>query len=113
MAYTISPPSDLQVAQKMINIFDNAKKREIPFDLSFKEVKRLLTRKTCYFTGVPMNTIPSHKYQRTFDRVDSFKGYVDGNVVACTQKINGAKDNLSKEEIEALYVGLKNKGMYD
>ena len=46
---------------------------------------------------------------RSFDRIDSAKGYVEGNVVACTVDINGKKSNLSLEEIECLYVKLVNR----
>ena len=113
MAHTIAPPSELQIAQKMVHIFESAKSRGLDFNMSFKEVKRLMNRKTCYFLGEPMNTIPSSPKQRTFDRLDSTKGYVDGNVVACMMSINGAKDNLSISDIEALYLGLKKKGLYD
>ena len=40
---------------------------------------------------------------RSFDRVDNDKGYVIGNVVACTIDINGKKNNLTLDEIVCLY----------
>jgi len=53
-------------------------------------------------------------YSRSIDRIDSAKGYIEGNVVSCTIDINGKKSNLSEEEIELLYkkiVEPKKKGI--
>jgi hypothetical protein len=41
--------------------------------------------------------------------MDSSKGYIEGNVVACTVDINQKKDNLSLEEIACLYFKLSKK----
>lgn len=94
--------TDLEVSKKMIKIYQSAQDRKLEFDLSFQTVKELLTYPTCYYTeqkfeedGGPMG--------RSFDRIDSDKGYVEGNVVACTVDINGKKSNLTFKEIELLY----------
>jgi hypothetical protein len=97
------PPdiSDLEVAKKMIKIYQSAVDRRLRFDLSFESVKKLLTYPTCYYTNKKFEE--DGLFQRSFDRVDSGKGYVEGNVVACTVDINGKKSNLSFDEIECLY----------
>jgi hypothetical protein len=41
------------------------------------------------------------------DRVDPKKGYVEGNVVACTVEINSKKSNLSIDEIHNLSTQIK------
>jgi hypothetical protein len=98
----ISPEiSDLEVAKKMIKIYQSAVDRKLKFDLSFESVKKLLTYPTCFYTNKKFEE--DGPFQRSFDRVDSSKGYVEGNVVACTVDINGKKSNLSFDEIECLY----------
>jgi hypothetical protein len=93
--------SDLEVAKKMLKIHQSASDRSLEFDLSFESVKKLLTYQTCYYTNRKFEE--EGNYARSFDRVDSSKGYVEGNVVACTVDINGKKANLSFEEIESIY----------
>jgi len=99
--------TDLEVARKMIKIHQSAQDRKLEFDLSFESVKKLLQYQTCYYTGKKFED--EGIMTRSFDRIDSAKGYVEGNVVACTVDINGKKSNLSLEEIECLYVKLVNR----
>jgi hypothetical protein len=96
--------TDLEVARKMIKIFQSAQDRKLEFDLSFKTVKQLLSYPTCYYTGKEFEE--DGMMARSFDRIDSDKGYVEGNVVACTVDINSKKSNLTFEEIETLYFKL-------
>jgi len=92
---------DLEVAKKMLKINQSASDRGLAFDLSFKTVKRLMSYKKCYYTNKEFKE--DGPFARSFDRVDSSKGYIEGNVVACTVDINGKKSNLSNEEIIILY----------
>ncbi len=93
--------TDLEVAKKMLKIHQSAQDRKLEFDLSFESVKKLLAYQTCYYTGKKFEE--DGLFARSFDRIDSAKGYIEGNVVACTVDINGKKSNLSLEEIECLY----------
>lgn len=93
--------TDLEVAKKMINIHQSAMDRKIEFNLSFEYVKKMLEYKTCYYTNVTF--AEDGPNARSFDRIDSDKGYVEGNVVACTVDINGKKSNLTFDEISCLY----------
>jgi hypothetical protein len=103
----INPPeksselTDLEVAKKMIKIFQSAQDRKLDFALSFKTVKTLLTHSSCYYTNKKFEE--EGQNARSFDRIDSDKGYIEGNVVACTIDINSKKSNLTYEEIELLY----------
>lgn len=99
--------TDLEVARKMLKIHQSAQDRKLDFDLSFESVKKLLQYQTCYYTGKKFED--DGLMSRSFDRIDSTKGYVEGNVVACTVDINGKKSNLSLDEIECLYVKLVNR----
>jgi hypothetical protein len=93
--------SDVEVAKKLINIHSSAQSRNLEFNLTFECVKKLLEYTTCYYTNVTFTEEGSNA--RSFDRVDNEKGYVVGNVVACTVDINGKKNNLSIDEIVCLY----------
>ena len=93
--------SDLEVAKKLVNIHSSAQSRNLEFNLTFEYVKKLLEYTTCYYTG--QSFTEDGPNQRTFDRVDNEKGYVVGNVVACTSDINGKKNNLTIEDIVCLY----------
>ena len=74
--------SDLEIAKKMIKIYQSAQDRKLKFDLSFESVKELLSYQTCYYTNKPFEA--DGVFARSFDRIDSNEGYVEGNVVACT-----------------------------
>jgi len=94
-------PSDVEVAKKLLNIYQSAADRKLEFNLSFESVKTLLKFQTCYYTGRRFDN--DGPYARSIDRIDSAKGYIEGNVVSCTVDINGKKSNLSDDEIELLY----------
>ena len=94
-------PSDVEVAKKLLNIYQSAADRKLEFNLSFESVKTLLKFQTCYYTGRKFDN--DGPYARSIDRIDSNKGYIEGNVVSCTVDINGKKSNLSDDEIELLY----------
>lgn len=99
--------SDLEVAKKLIKISQSAADRKLEFNLKFETVKRLMNYSTCFYTGKPFGD-EGGLYARSFDRVDSAKGYIEGNVVACTVDINQKKANLSLEELTMLYNKLIN-----
>jgi hypothetical protein len=64
-----------------------------------------MTVDRCYYTGIEFED--EGLLSRSIDRVDSAKGYEEGNVVACTVDINGKKANLTFSEIEKLYTQIK------
>lgn len=97
--------TDVQIATKLLQLQTSAKSRGIDFNLSLKTVKQLLSRKTCHYTGVKFQ--PGTNFQRTIDRVDNNKGYVDGNVVACTRYINQLKTNITLKQFEQFNKGIQ------
>lgn len=96
-----SEVNDLEVAKKMLKIYQSASDRSLEFNLTLESVRKLLTYPSCYYTNKKFEEEGPNS--RSFDRVDSAKGYIEGNVVACTVDINGKKSNLSFEEIECIY----------
>ena len=97
---------DVEVAKKLVNIHSSAQSRNLDFDLTFEYVKKLLEYSTCFYTNVTFTEDGPNA--RSFDRVDNDRGYVIGNVVACTTDINGKKINLTIDEIICLYKKLGN-----
>lgn len=93
--------NDLVVAKKILQIYQSSIDRKLEFNLSFEYVKKLLSYSSCYYTNRKFEE--DGLFARSFDRIDSNKGYVEGNVVSCTVDINGKKSNLSVDEIECLY----------
>ena len=98
---TKSKMDDIDIAKKLVQLQQSAASRNLEFNLTFECVKKLLEYTTCFYTNVTFTEDGPNA--RSFDRVDNEKGYVVGNVVACTVDINGKKNNLSIDEIVCLY----------
>jgi len=88
-------PLDLKVGEKWVQLRKSALSRGKDFNLTFSDVKRLLSRKKCAYTGVAFE--PKGDNQRTIDRIDHTKGYVKGNVVPVTDLSNRVKNSLFEE----------------
>ena len=86
-----------------------AKKRNIPFELSFEEFNNLVSKDcvycgkepeipTCkrYLKSKPFTTDPDAKFNG-IDRIDSSKGYTIDNCVPCCEMCNKMKLDHSKE----------------
>lgn len=84
-------PYQVQLAEKYINLFKSAKRRGKEFNLEIKDVHSLLKEKTCFYTGKPFG---DGDMQKTVDRVDNNKGYIKGNVVACSKLANQLKEQI-------------------
>ena len=95
---------DIEVARKMINLQQSATSRNLEYNLTFETTKRLMSYTRCYYTNVEFNDTTNIF---SIDRVDPKKGYIEGNVVACTVEINSKKANLTIEEIHNLSTQLK------
>lgn len=80
----------LKVAAKYTNIIRSAVKRQLDFNLEIADVEELVSQRRCFYTGVEFDA----EHILTFDRVDRTKGYVQGNVVACTTQANALKNAL-------------------
>jgi len=85
---------DAIVAKYYWNKLSQCKERNIPFVLTFAQVKRLMLKKKCAYTGVLMTKSTTHSQRPTdftIDRIDNSKGYEPGNVVACCFAANSFK----------------------
>jgi hypothetical protein len=102
---------DLYVANKLTRKADNARTRGIEFSMTFQGMKNILNSKTCYYTGLPLTRPrpgePLRASDLTIDRVDSSKGYVKGNVVACSHAANQLKAQVEGVGIAGFKMGIR------
>lgn len=81
-----------------------AKKRKIPFNITIQQIWELFLKqnKTCVLTGLPLN-FPSRneKFDGTasLDRIDSTRGYIDGNIQWVHKDVNFMKQQLSNHQL--------------
>lgn len=99
-----------RVATKYQNLYNSAKNRGKDFDLDLGDVRRLLTKKRCSYTGVILTdkyrNSPTKDSDRTIDRLDPQKGYVKGNVYAVSHAANTAKDTLFESSSRRVGIGV-------
>jgi len=90
--------TDLNLCHEYIRLHTSAKDRGIPFDLSLCSFRNLLRRKKCPYTGEDLIT---HGKDNTasIDRIDNSRGYVCGNVIACSITANSLKSNMPTDMI--------------
>lgn len=103
---------DMYVAKKLIAKSKNARERGIEFSMSFTAMRNILKAKHCYYTGIPLelpvgdaaNLKPN---SLTLDRICSSKGYVKGNVVACSHEFNNMKARVDAAGIYGMRMMVK------
>ena len=80
---------------KYFQLHKSAHDRNIEFDLNLDDVKALLSHQKCFYTGIYLTACRGNSQRqtdRTIDRIDANKGYVKGNVVACSRLANYMKE---------------------
>ena len=85
-------PFDTLVAMKYLHKKTSCQSRGIEFSLTLNDVAKLMKKKVCHYSGVKLTLDGVHSL--TFDRIDSNKWYVVGNVVACSCLVNKLKDDM-------------------
>lgn len=82
----------------------NAKKRGLEFDLNIEYVWKLYERqcRKCSLSGLPIGfnySFGSKRKQQTasIDRIDSTKGYIEGNIQICHIDVNIMKRDFSND----------------
>jgi len=93
---------DLQIAKKFVSLEKSAKKRGLDLNLSLTSLRNIFKAKKCFYTGTTFVQKEGNIHSRTIDRVNNTKGYVTGNVVACTFEFNSRKGGITPEDIKIL-----------
>lgn len=89
-----APVTDYIVANFYSRKVESCVKRNIPFELSFAQVRRLLKKKTCHYTGIKLTHRSQLPNSWTLDRINSKLGYTKENTVVCSHSINQLKNEL-------------------
>ncbi len=86
--------------RKIQQIKNSAKSRGLEFDLSGKYLEQIWNKQNgeCYYSGEEMTYISGYPNTFSVDRIDSEKGYIEGNIVLCLSHINTFKGDMSKKE---------------
>ena len=92
-----------RVANKWRNLRTSAAERGLEFGLTLAQLRSLMKRKRCYYTGKKF----TEEDGLSLDRVDSSRGYVPNNLVACLTSVNHIKSNLSPQLLVQLGQGIE------
>lgn len=97
-------PFETYLAMKYLSKQQNALSRGIEFSLTLKDMEKLLKRKRCYYSGLPLEL--EGDLALTLDRIDSKKGYTADNTVPCCKVINDLKNELIDDGVNIDKVGV-------
>ena len=78
-----------------------ARKRGLEFSITIEYIVNLFEEQKglCYITGMVLS-LDKYKHNTiSIDRIDSSKGYIEGNIGLCTDFINGAKSDYTMKEL--------------
>ena len=96
-------PTDLEIASKFMSLNSNAITRGKEFELTLVDIRRLLTKKRCEYTGIELTKATTNlpnATDRTIDRLDSNIGYIPGNVFAVSHRANSLKNVFFEKDSE-------------
>lgn len=88
------------------NIKNRAKKEDINFNITFNDLIELfnIQKGLCFYTDIELKIgIGQNKKERntlSVDKIIPEKGYVKGNLVLCSKRINTVKNDLTLEEMK-------------
>ena len=96
--------SDELVARRYIATKEGAKRRGIQFTLTLADMRRLMCRKRCAYTGLPFVREGGHRQRPSLERLDSDKGYTKENTVLVCMFANELKNLLSEDMSSQYYM---------
>ena len=96
---------DAYLKDRFNTLKQHAKRRGWEFNLTLEQIETLFTKQggLCAYTGEQMTMKKGRGLideTMSFDRFDSSKGYVAGNVLLCTKQSNVAKSNLPLDKFK-------------
>lgn len=97
---------DINIAKFILFKVKSCNERGVEWKLTFQAVKNLMKSKKCYYTGQkltqPVKGVAGfikRETDITLDRIDCKKGYVKGNVVACSSWANQLKSEAENKTV--------------
>ena len=96
MNVRIKPPETKELLKRLQQ---SAKSRNIEFTLTCSDLNDLSFPITCPILGIPLkwHRGKPEEDSYSFDRIDSSKGYIPGNIQIISFKANRAKNNLTEK----------------
>lgn len=91
---------DANLAEKYLQIKENAESRGVEFTLSFAHLKRIMKRKTCYYTGRKFSDSP--QAYKSVERVRNSEGYTDENTVVVCSVANTLRGDFTLKELQKM-----------
>jgi hypothetical protein len=93
---------------KRLRIKSAAKQRGIEFNLSENHLFDLFEKQNqkCFYSDKPLIVFVGERENQdlgqfiSVDRLDNNKGYIDGNVCLCLNRVNSIKSNLTEQELK-------------
>lgn len=99
---------DNMIAQFLLKKSSHCKRRSkvLEYNLTLEYIKELLLKQEYkdYYTRL----VPENYEDYSLDRIDSNLGYIEGNVVITTNRVNAMKNDMSTEEFKKLISDLYN-----
>lgn len=91
------------IAQFLLKKSSQCKRRRnkvLEYNLTLEYIKELLLKQEYkdYYTG----QVPENYEDYSIDRIDSNLGYIEGNIVITTNRVNAMKNDMSTEEFKKL-----------
>lgn len=86
-----------------------ARKRGLDFNITIETLENLYKTQggLCYISKIPLS-LEKYKHNTiSIDRIDSSKGYVDGNVALCTDFINSSKSDYTLDDFIGIIKQIK------
>lgn len=90
------PSFESMVCRKFLRLEERSAEKGLEFDLTISDIKRMMKRKTCEYTGEPITCFAAVGSLNglTFDRKDPNKGYTKENVKVVSYWANKVKNDL-------------------
>lgn len=82
------------------NVITNAKLRDLEFNITPEYAWNLLKSQNfkCFLTGLDINISSKYEITASIDRINSCKGYIEGNIQWTHKQVNICKQTLNNEE---------------
>ena len=92
--FFLASKNDTALAALYLYKVKDSVERGIEFSLSISDLKKIISKKTCYFTGRRFVDDYNSMDKISLDRLDSAVGYTKENTVACCLWVNKLKNDL-------------------
>lgn len=108
--FILASVNDSALAALYLYKVKSSAERGIDFTLTLNDLKKIISKKTCYFTGRRFVNDSASIDKITLDRLDNSLGYTRENTVACCYWVNQMKNELFENPRRPYKVSAKDLG---